>query len=382
MKRIENFRKGDRAEKLGVWLLQAFCAVAEVPRQEDFGLIDAVATVLRREHGCLYAEDSFLIQFKSRTENQVEYAGRRFEALLRQDLPLMIARVDLTQTAVELHTLGIALAHPNINDAQRVVAYLRPDESCVFSLVDDVLHVPLRKPILRWAAGDTESRAFRDQAYSVLKAWLNTERWNRRYRQAGLSRQVCWETNAVPTDGGETIMWTPSRGETALEEMTPVVRLLAFHAVEHSGLREPTRTIISWLREQQIEPDPDGFHGFSMLSRDYQDRLKSALASNTWADVAFAFSIVEVGNGYLTFWLFGRDKEGNGSGVRHSGSLQSLYGEGFKASVQVTGNEATVSTIGFLESWLSEHGFVDRIPSHTADQEPNQIILLQRAVAE
>jgi hypothetical protein len=66
VKRLQNYRAGDRAEKLGVPLLQAFCAVAEVPRQEDFGLMDAVATLLRKDGRFLYAEDSFLIQFTHR----------------------------------------------------------------------------------------------------------------------------------------------------------------------------------------------------------------------------------------------------------------------------------------------------------------------------
>ncbi len=85
MKRIANYRSGDRAEALGIVLLQSFCAVAPVPRQEDFGLVDAVATLLRREGRMLYAEDSFSVQFKSRTEKVIEYRDKRFMALLAQD---------------------------------------------------------------------------------------------------------------------------------------------------------------------------------------------------------------------------------------------------------------------------------------------------------
>ena len=50
-KRIRNYRTGDRAEDLGIFLLRAFCAVAPIPRQEDFGLADAVATLLRHKAG-------------------------------------------------------------------------------------------------------------------------------------------------------------------------------------------------------------------------------------------------------------------------------------------------------------------------------------------
>jgi hypothetical protein len=64
-KRIRNYRTGDRAEDLGIFLLKAFCAMAPIPRQEDFGLADAVATLLRSDGRFWYAEDSFLVQLKS-----------------------------------------------------------------------------------------------------------------------------------------------------------------------------------------------------------------------------------------------------------------------------------------------------------------------------
>ena len=55
--------------------MQMFCAVASVPRQEDFGIVEAVATLLRKDRRLLYAEDSFSVQFKSRTERRVTYVG-------------------------------------------------------------------------------------------------------------------------------------------------------------------------------------------------------------------------------------------------------------------------------------------------------------------
>ncbi len=45
--RIANYRTGDRAEWLGMFLTQSLCAVAPVPREDDFGLFDAVAALLR-----------------------------------------------------------------------------------------------------------------------------------------------------------------------------------------------------------------------------------------------------------------------------------------------------------------------------------------------
>jgi hypothetical protein len=384
MKRIENYRKGDRAEKLGVVLLQAFCAVAEVPRQEDFGLMDAVATLLRRDGRLLYAEDSFLVQFKSRTETRIEYSGEKFEALLSQDLPLLVARVDLTTSNIELHSLGIALAHLNVSNAKGLVAHLQPDDSCPFGLVDDLFQVPLRKPILKWNIGDLQSRAFADKAYAVLKAWMSFERWNRRYRRAGIGRQICWETNAVPTDGGEFWIWSPDRSQELLSEISPVARVLAFHGISHPEMRDPARAIFSWLRKHDIEADPDGSCLLMLDSRDCQDRLTNALDSNLGADVAVAFSVVGARPDFLDFWLYSKDRKGNGGGRRHTGSLQHIREQGIEVSVNIVGNDVQI-TISLTDSWLKQHHLEDaaiRIPDSTHGEGISQVILLKRPPSE
>ena len=126
MKRIANDRLGDRADGLGLVLMQMFCAVAPVPRQEDFGIVDAVATLLRRDGPLLYAEDSFSVQFKSRTERVIKYVGERFEALLTQELSLFIALVDLSKADIKLYSVNAVLSHPNINDLKGLIVYLDP----------------------------------------------------------------------------------------------------------------------------------------------------------------------------------------------------------------------------------------------------------------
>jgi hypothetical protein len=366
MKRVENFRKGDRAEKLGVVLLQAFCAVAEVPRQEDFGLMDAIATLLRRKSGCLYAEDSFLVQFKSRTERQVEYLGARFEAVLNQDLPLFLAQVDLTQTSVQLHSLGIALAHCNIHDAKGLVAHLQPDAACSFGLEGDLFHVPFRKPILEWTVADTERREFIDQAYGVLKAWLSFERWNRRYRRVGIFRQIEWETNGIPTEQGEAHMWQPTRGNEILGEMAPLARLLGFLGFAHAELRTPTRTILSFLRKNGVEADSNGSLGLLLESHDAQDRLQEALDSNPETDVAVAFRVVAIRPDFLDFWLFSRNREGTANGTRHAGSPGVLFAEGFGVTIEIVGDRANV-TLSLSDAWLNERHLVETSHEDFAD---------------
>ena len=123
-KRIRNYRTGDRAEDLGVFLLKAFCAVAPIPRQEDFGLADAVATLLRSEGRFWYAEDSFLIQFKSRTSRNLTLEEPVFGRWLAQDLSVLVGQVNLITDSIELFTLGTGLFDRRVHEATGLVAWL------------------------------------------------------------------------------------------------------------------------------------------------------------------------------------------------------------------------------------------------------------------
>ena len=99
-------------------MLKAFCAVAPILRQENFGLADAVATLLRSEDRFWYAEDSFLVQLKSRTEKNVELNGAGFVRWLDQDLSILLGRVNLKEGTIELFTLGIALFDRRVHEAE------------------------------------------------------------------------------------------------------------------------------------------------------------------------------------------------------------------------------------------------------------------------
>jgi len=261
MAKLANYRSGDRAEALGVVMLQAFCAVASIPRQEDFGLADALATLLRRDGRFLYAEDSFLVQFKSRTEKVIVYEGEMFDALLAQDVSVFIGHVNLRRSQIELHSLGPGLAHPNIMQAKGLVAHLGQHP---MGLKGDVLHVRLDRPVLKWNTSDLEESSFTTNAYQVLKKHLEVERWNRAHRRTGASIQIQWETNQVPSGEHQTWMKDPNREQEMLAEIAPSIRVLSICAWEHPRLRDPLRVIFSWFRERGVEADPGGVQGMHM----------------------------------------------------------------------------------------------------------------------
>lgn len=367
-RRLANRRSGDRAQTLGVPLLQAFCAVAPIPREEEFGIFDAIATLLRREGAFYFAEHSFAVEFKSRTVRRVEYLGPAFNALCVQELSVLIAQVNLQTSSIELHSLGSVFAHPNFLDAEGLIVHLKDHPS---GLIDKILHARLTVPILRWTASQLEDRTFTELAYRVLKEHLEVERWNRRQGRSGISRQLRWNTNEVPTDGGEVQMVHPAREPAALAETVPALRVLALRAVRAAELRTPIKAIFAWLRGRGVEADTDGGLELMMDTEEANEILAAALVDHPTADIAVMFQVVEVRPNFLNFWAHHRDRTGSDA-KRHWGTHGELRDLGFEIDIEVTGDTAAVG-IGVTAGWLTQRRV--RIVEETVDL---PYILLQR----
>ncbi len=350
MRRLASFRQGDRAEGVGVELLRSFCAVAPIPREEDFGLADAVATILRRDGAFFFAEDSFLVQIKSRSQRRIEYLGDRFHAILKQDLPLMIAIVDLKRSVIELHTLGVALMHPNIHNAEGIVLHLRSKKQAGMGLANGILNMVLRTPILSWTERGREDRAFQEKAASVLAEWARVERWNRRHRRSGLLRHVTWETNELPKMQGDAHSFSPSRRRESLEELIPAAQLFASHANQSPKLRDPVRGIFDWLRQNQVEPDPAGVFGLMLEFNDAREALASALEQNRQAEVALLFSVTAIETNFIDFWLVELGRGGTAGSQRFRGTPESIRPQGIEVSIEAEGATARV-ILSLSPSW-------------------------------
>lgn len=349
MKRIANYRSGDRSEALGIVLMQLFCAVAPVPRPEDFGIVDAVGTLLRRDGRFLYAEDSLLLQFKSRTTTCVEYLGDRFRALLDQELALFIARVDLTTAEIKLYCTGPALAHPNIHDMSGLVAYFEPIKQRV---ADGVLHTSLGVPALQWSAKDLADQTFEVKAYRIMKHGLELERWNRRYRKMGMQTSVMWTTNEMPTSGVTTILWNPQRSTKALEEVVPGLHLIASVAKTESALLEPVLSIMSWLRSHEVEADPGGMFRLLAMMDAGSKKMAEALQQCADAEAAVHFVPTVVRPAEVTFWMHSAGREGHPySAQMDSGSIEELAERGI--SVCFDPDDPERVSMNLNEVWLA-----------------------------
>jgi hypothetical protein len=350
-KRIRNYRTGDRAEDFGNFLLKAFCAVAPIPRQEDFGLADTVATLLRSEGQFWYAEDSFLVQFKSRTESSLTFEKPVFERWLAQDLSVFVGRVNLVENTMELFTTGTFLLDKCIINAEGLILWLEGRET--EGLHQGVLHRNLTKPIVRFSVNETEDRNFTDRTYGIVKRWLELERWNRRYFRAGVAREIRWETNEIPAAGNVIHTWTPKHGREALSDIEPLVELLGLHAPRHPEL---------WSRVQQMETvlrGPDCFGiGAGLLDFEQKSgnvfRLRSFINDHPCADLIILIQMLSFDpycSKFTIHWAF-RDQPG---GLRtHEGTLEELRQKGFDIEVITKGDNAIVK-VEFIRHICNEY---------------------------
>lgn len=329
--------------------MQAFCAVTPVPRQEDFGVFDAVATLLRREDGMLYAEDSFLVQFKSRTVSSLEYVGEKFRALLEQDLPLFIAQVDLPSTEIALHCAGGALTQPHLNNANGVVLHFddQPRDKS-----GDVVQLNLAKPALRWNAADLADPDFAAKAYTVIKKWLELDRWNRKFRKIGMQRAISWNTNEIPSPGTVSTMWSPDAAADTLLELVPAIQLFAFLAITERALSRPVQEIMTWMRKHGVEADPTGTLRLMSMLTGGKDRLMLSLHKHPLADYALLFEAVSGNAEKCQFWAQFANRSGRSTSEKHVGTVETIQELGFVIGFDATTNSA--NEIGIRKSWLDK----------------------------
>ncbi len=338
-KRIRNYRSGDRAEDLGIFLLKAFCAVAPIPRQEDFGLADAVATLLRPEGRFWYAEDSFLVQFKSRTEKKVTLKGPIFARWLAQDLSILVGWMNLLEDTVELFTLGTALFDHRVHETKGLVVWLMKGKE---GLQDGVLHLKLKEPILKWSVADTEDSEFIDRTYAILKQWLRLERWNRRYFRAGVAREILWHTNEMPEVGEVVHTWTPAHGREALADIQPLVHLLGLHARHHPELWTRVHAVEEALRGPDDPNTLAGMRPFLRLT-DALSRLGEIAKVHPTADLVVTVQMLRSDAEGANFWLHCHGRGGNGSSERHEGAWEKLKQKGFDYKIEGCGPSAKVT---------------------------------------
>lgn len=344
-----NYRSGDRSELMGATLLQMICAVAQVPRQEDWGMFDAIATLLNEEDGLYYAEESFLVQFKGRSVPHIDYEGRKFRALLNQELSLLVGQVDLRDTSISLYSLAPVLANPNVFQAENLRVYLgqsenpRPPKEGWFVAQTGI-------PTLRWSSGEMEDPGFRKRAHDVLQRWLQFDRSNRHLRKFGKQAHVGWETNEVPTEKYRSSYLTPAIQQSILEESVPAIQTLTVLTNGDAELLEAIGRIINWMRDNGVDADPGNLHALPSVMAVYRNRINAALAKYPQAHAAISIVPEYWGPDGCVIWIF----DSKGVARKRSGTLDELREEGYVFELD---NDGIPTAINLGKRWQEKRNF-------------------------
>lgn len=336
------------AEGLGSVLLQPLCAVVPVPRQEDWGIFDAVATILQSQGDYLFAEQSFLVQFKSPRAKPMRYTGKRLEALLKRELAFLVGRVDIHKGEIELFDAGGSLAHPNASEVETIELRLGTGNP---SLKAGELVAYLSKPILRWQFSDMLDADFRGNAYEVLSQWLALDSERRAYFRLGIIEFVSWETNCQPTKTGGFQMFRNRHNNQLPKELAPAIRLITALAADSPELIQSAGTLLEWARDRNVDPDPGGIvFGMTHFSAACH-RASKAREQYPAAEIALALILNDARQDWLDFWLL----QELGGSKRQSGSVSELRKAGFEIEVDPDTNIPKTLSLG--PEWLQHRKF-------------------------
>lgn len=272
-RRRSSFRSGDLAEYLGLLLLKGIAAVADVPRQEDVGL-DAVASLLRRDKdGNCYAEDTFVVQLKSESENVIEYEDHELTWFLGQSQPMFIGRVSLQDSRIALYpTVFVNQAVLSLH-AKKVAIQFGPSNISGFSPdgkspwvggPDRSASVWLGNPLLEWTLADIIDKEWLHSTYLMLKRFLSLARREYELLSLGQCSHLEWSTNDAESFRSS---WWMGKGHadnlsSVVEQCRPGLQallLLASGMPEHRAnpLLVSLISLVSALRELGANIDAD-----------------------------------------------------------------------------------------------------------------------------
>ena len=202
-RRGKNFRSGDLAEQLGIYLLQSVALVAPIPRTEDVG-IDVVCTLISDYNQYSYlAEDSFYVQIKSDGIKEIEYSDVEVEWLTNLKLPLFIAVIDKVETKISLYTckrLYDAIAMKKERSFIRLILE-DSEKDDVFDLVDvKQTDIYLGIPVVEWSISDLMNNELNTKAlfFSIMKEHVRIIHDAVELYILGCGMSYVWRTNEIP----------------------------------------------------------------------------------------------------------------------------------------------------------------------------------------
>lgn len=241
-------------------MLKAVALVAPVPRQEDVGN-DAFATLIRPEGNRRLIPDlSFLVQLKSASVSAVSYTTPDEMAWVSAlDTPLLIGRVDLKHSRIELFTT--LRLHQIMLESSHQGIELLLDSASEESTTPNVRRANLGPPVLAWSMANLNELDFLARSHAVLRPHVEAPRRNRFLRGIQNQRMLRWETGQPPTDGGEMMLVSPQNDiADTLRDMAPHVRRLMMEQgyKKRYGDFPVMLALFDLMQRWGADPDPGG----------------------------------------------------------------------------------------------------------------------------
>ena len=256
-RRGKNFRSGDLAEQLGLYLLQSMALVAPVPRTEDVG-IDVVCTLISEYDQYSYlAEDSFYVQIKSGSIREIEYSDVEVQWLANLKLPMFVAVVDKVEMMVSIYTckrLYDAIALKKDRKEIRLILSENKNEN-VFDLVDqEQTDIFLGCPIFEWKLSDLMNEEVRIKTlfFNVMQEHIRIIREAMELYMIGCGTSYVWKTNEMPERIGDKACGTLNMTTDELNGrmMTYLIKSLELAMKEHNfSMIDEAESLIKEYRE-------------------------------------------------------------------------------------------------------------------------------------
>lgn len=256
-RRGKNFRSGDLAEQLGLYLLQSVALVAPVPRTEDIG-IDVVCTLISEYGQYSYlAEDSFYVQIKSGSVREIEYSDVGVQWLTNLKLPLFVAVVDKAETKVSIYTckrLYDAIALKKDRKEIKLILTENKNEN-IFDLVDEEqTDIFLGPPIVEWKFSNlmNEETKIKTLFFNVMKEHIRIIHEAMELYTIGCGTSYVWKTNEMPERIGAKACGTLNMTTDELngKMMTYLIKALELAMKEHNfDMIDEAESLIKEYRE-------------------------------------------------------------------------------------------------------------------------------------
>lgn len=215
--RGKNLRSGDISEQLGTILLQNVALVAPIPRTEDVG-IDLVATLLRDFDKSRYiAEDSFFVQLKSESVDEIKFSGEQVKWLIDLELPFFVASINKQDSSISLystyHLNDVLVTNANRTE---IILDLNSVSLSEYDCSDESasIRIPMGPKVINWSIKTlSENKNFQNEFYKLLKAHIKLMKKGIESRRVGVIGMALWKSNEEPIIWGTKIKPSPCTSE-------------------------------------------------------------------------------------------------------------------------------------------------------------------------